>query len=506
MEIEPEETVDEERRVAFRCSCGADVLLPIGGNGVCDTCHKTIRLGRLDPSQTISFCSEIGSCTEFQLSNGPDRSGESLGHFRLLSKLGYGGMGAVYRALDESLQRFVAVKVIRSADTHTEVGQKLVQRLLDEAVAQARLNHPNVVTIYYVGRDGEEPFFAMELLPGPTLAQKIIDEPLPYEEVIRYARQVCSALAQANRLGLVHGDIKPSNLVLANDQTVKLSDFGLARTDRSVPTGGISGTLSYLAPELSSGGQPTIQSDMYSLGVTLFELAFGRRPYAVTGTTLQEQLTSTNEAEVQFPERWPESIPERFRDLLGALMARHPEDRFQDFEKLDQSLKGIAPIGFTRASLMVRMMAFVIDYLLLTLGMIPFLIGQELMDQGIISQSSRYFAPLIMLFPLAAILSEKGGKRTLGRYLLQLRIVDQHGLLLDGRRRMLRSIVRYGPAMLMASSVVLTAFRFQFLSVLIFPLFLMWLLADILPALATSHLALHDRLCGSRNVLDTVSD
>ncbi|MEM7559048.1 MAG: hypothetical protein AAF394_07985, partial [Planctomycetota bacterium] len=85
MEIEPEETVDEERRVAFRCSCGADVLLPVGGNGVCDTCHRTIRLGRLDPSQTISFCSEIGSGTEFQLSDGPDRSGESLGHFRLLS-------------------------------------------------------------------------------------------------------------------------------------------------------------------------------------------------------------------------------------------------------------------------------------------------------------------------------------------------------------------------------------------------------------------------------------
>ena len=282
MAVEPEEERELDPKVAYRCICGADVLLALDSTEACSECGRSIKLGRLDPSQTISFCADVGSGTSFHLNDGPDRTGESLGHFRLMSKLGYGGMGAVYRALDESLQRFVAVKVLRSADGDEDALGKMVARLLDEAVAQARLNHPNVVTIYYVGREGEEPFFAMELLPGPTLAQLIADEPLPYEDVIRYAKQVCSALAHADRLGLVHGDIKPGNLILADDRTVKLSDFGLAKTERSEPSKGISGTITYMAPELSTGAPPTEASDMYSLGVTLFELTFGRRPFAVT--------------------------------------------------------------------------------------------------------------------------------------------------------------------------------------------------------------------------------
>ena len=145
------------RTVAYRCSCGADVLLEAGGKAICRDCQRQITLNGFDATQTVSFCAELDDEAAFHLADDADRSGESLGHFKLISRLGHGGMGAVYRALDESLQRFVAVKVIRSDEDDENRSSKLVSRLLDEAVAQARLNHPNVVTIYYVGRQGEDP-------------------------------------------------------------------------------------------------------------------------------------------------------------------------------------------------------------------------------------------------------------------------------------------------------------------------------------------------------------
>ncbi len=241
------------------------------------------------------------------LQNGHDRSGEKLGHFRLVSLLGQGGMGVVYRALDESLQRFVAVKVMRCTAADGSSAAR-VTRLLDEAVAQARLNHPHVVTIYYVGRDSTDPFFAMELLPGPTLDKQLLDGPLPYSQVIRYARQVCSALAQATRLNLVHGDIKPSNLIIASDDTIKLGDFGLAYTDQKASSG-ISGTLSYMAPELADGHAPSAQSDMYALGITLFELTFGRRPYALSDNLSLTSFVAIDRLRSSFLKNGPPKFP-----------------------------------------------------------------------------------------------------------------------------------------------------------------------------------------------------
>lgn len=502
MNPDPNDTVRTERQVAFRCACGADVLLALGGHGVCEDCGRSIQLGRLAPTQTISFCSEVGSGTSFQITDGPDRTGESLGHFRLMSKLGWGGMGAVYRALDESLQRFVAVKVIRSADTDTPVPRKLVSRLLDEAVAQARLNHPNVVTIYYVGRDGEEPFFAMELLPGPTLEQRIDKEPLPYSDLISYARQVCSALSHANRLGLVHGDIKPSNLILSGDGNVKLSDFGLARTKESEPVQGLAGTLSYMAPELSYGGHPTATSDMYSLGVTMFELAFGRRPFDVTGTTLKEQLKSHNLAEVEFPERWPTNVPARFKEVLQRLLQRNPEDRYQDFNELDHDLKRIAPVGVTPASLVVRSFALVVDYMVLSLFLVPFAFA-------LTNPTMRYadtilwLSPASLLVPLIASLVERSGRQTLGRYFLHLRVVDRHGLRLGGRARFYRSIIRNGPVTLTALGLTFLSYNLETLATLLSPCDELMLLVNMIPALGGKRLSLHDRLFGSRIVLDT---
>lgn len=511
-----DETTDAQRTVAYRCTCGADVLLEVGGNGTCSVCNRRITLNGLDATQTVSFCAEVEHETTFQLSDGLDRSDESLGHFRLMSKLGHGGMGAVYRALDESLQRFVAVKVMRSNEEGGSSSSKRVARFLDEAVAQARLNHPNVVTIYYVGREGEEPFFAMELLPGPNLGQVIEQEPIPYEDVIHYALQITSALGQASRLGLVHGDIKPGNLILAGERTVKLGDFGLAKTEQSGPTTGISGTLSYMAPELAEGAEASAQSDMYSLGITLFELTFGRRPYAIFGTTLREQLHSQRAAEVEFPEKWPASVPERWRAVLERLLERDPANRFADYEELESVLKQHAPVGVTSAGILNRSLALMVDYSLMGILMLPLVIPGQLAAQVSINDNipdvlrelfDRFglLSVLAPVVPALALWAEWRGWRTPGRYLFQLRLVDEHGLLLDRKKRALRNLMRNASIWISSITVAVMAMGFSFAAILLAPVDEIILLVNMIPVLGPRRLAVHDRLVGSRVVLDTGS-
>src|SRR5205823_2027653 len=151
-------------------------------------------------------------------------------------------------ALDESLQRYVALRVIRDGN------RRLDDRLIQEARAQARVNHPHVVHIYYVGHTGEYPFFAMELVKGPTLSQRLQQGPLRFADVVRVALQAVSALEQAIRFDIVHGDIKPGNILEADPQTIKISDFGLARRVAEGDEGsGISGTPEYMAPERVRG-------------------------------------------------------------------------------------------------------------------------------------------------------------------------------------------------------------------------------------------------------------
>lgn len=492
-----------EARVAFRCVCGQDILLAQGGDGECPKCGREISLGRMSVAHTISFCGDLDSGTSFQLAEGPDRAGEALGHFRLLSKLGYGGMGEVYRALDESLQRFVAVKVLRGIDAEDEKKAKHVTRLLDEAVAQARLNHPNVVTIYYVGRAGEEPFFAMELLPGPTLGHLLEDGPLPYEDVVRYARQVCSALAQASRLGLVHGDIKPGNLILADGSNIKLSDFGLAKTEATHNPKVISGTISYMAPELAQGVSPSQHSDMYSLGVTIFELTFGHRPYEVTGSTLKEQVLNQKDAHIEFPDKWPQSVPERFREIIEKLLSKDPEDRYTDFEVLDKVLAENEPVGFTPASLAVRAIALAIDYAVLGLGLVPLFFLVREIDQGNVPMKFRWLTLAAPLIPLLATFIERRSYRTLGRYLLQLRLVDRLGLRLERKQRFWRSFFRYSPIWVACFTLIFTAFHLEIPVAFISPVDEFLMLINMIPALGSQKLALHDRIVGSRIVLDT---
>lgn len=500
-----------DKKSYFRCACGSDVYME-GMSGNCHECGRAISLAALDASQTISFLSTgENSDNVIFLQQGADRSGERLGHFRLVSLLGQGGMGVVYRALDESLQRFVAVKVMRCTDSDGSSAAR-VTRLLDEAVAQARLNHPHVVTIYYVGRDATDPFFAMELLPGPTLDKLLLDGPLPYSQVIKYARQVTSALAQATRLSLVHGDIKPSNLIIASEGTIKLGDFGLAHTDQKASVG-ISGTLSYMAPELAEGNAPTAQSDMYALGVTLFELTFGRRPYSLSGQTLPDQLRSHRSAEVEFPEKWPAEIPERWREVLERLLAKEPEDRYASYESLDAYLHAIAPVGVTQAGRLNRALALMVDFFLQLIVMasiaLPGIIASSISDEGqstmaILARNGFGLVSLLaILVPAGMAWIEWSGWKTPGRYLFQLRVVDVHGLRLTRRKRLLRNLIRNAPMWMLSFAIVAMTLDMVVLVDVLGPIDEILFVINAIPILGPARRTLHDRFFGSHVVLDT---
>lgn len=538
----------------YLCVCGTKVVWT-ENQTQCPQCSRPVpRRVADDPTLTLTFCStdphhpypdrlqpdaadQFGYTIDFgQPTDGPSSSrngvvdlgaegGRRLGHFILQEQLGAGGMGAVYRALDTSLQRYVAVKVLRGYDASGSQESTRVQndRLRREAVAQARLNHAHVVTIYYVGREEEEePFLAMELLPGPTLQQRLIDGPLPYVEVVLYALQVIGALEAADRSGLIHGDIKPSNLLMAGQGHVKLSDFGLARRSGTSDTGGgVSGTPNYIAPELVSGGAPSRQTDMYALGVTLFELAFGRRPFSLTGETLHEQLQTHQTAQVEYPEKWPIEIPEQFQEVLDRLLAKVPQDRYADYEKLREDLWKITPIGSTLAGRAPRVIAWTVDMACLWAIQIPLILPNLIFNA--IDEETRSDFPGVqwgisvggweLLFGVLALLGlalppllslwwDWKRWRTPGRFLMQLRVVDEHGLPPPQRVRMLRGVLRYfefWSSLVFSIPLVLAIPYFTIVDSVIGRL---WLVIDALFVLGPMRRALHDRICRTHVVLD----
>lgn len=202
--------------------------------------------------------------------------------YRLEGKLGEGGMALVFCGVDTLLRRRVAIKVLR--DQYASDAE-FVKRFYQEAEAAAKLSHPNVVATYDVGREGDTYFIVMELVDGPSLADLLSgDRRLPEPVAIAYATQMCNGLAYAHRQGLLHRDIKPANMLITKDDTVKLSDFGIARavsqqTMALTKPGLVMGSVFYMSPEQAQGHKLHPTSDLYSLGVVLYQMLTGRLPY-----------------------------------------------------------------------------------------------------------------------------------------------------------------------------------------------------------------------------------
>ncbi len=245
------------------------------------------------------------------------------GRYRLRGRVGAGGMGVVWQALDERLDRVVALKqlvVPEGADPVAAVG-----RAAREARIAARLQHPNAVTVHDVVEDDGKPVLVMEYLPAQTLADRIARGPLPAADVTRIGAQVAGALAAAHAAGIVHRDVKPGNVLLTGDGTAKITDFGIARAIGDVTvtkTGLLAGTPAFLSPEVARGGEPGPASDVFALGATLYAAVEGRPPFGDGDNTIA--LLHAVAAGRFTPPRQPGPLTDVLMDLLRTDPATRP--------------------------------------------------------------------------------------------------------------------------------------------------------------------------------------
>ncbi|HEU6445607.1 MAG TPA: Stk1 family PASTA domain-containing Ser/Thr kinase, partial [Gaiellaceae bacterium] len=265
------------------------------------------------------------------------------GRYRILRRLGSGGMANVYLAQDEELGRHVAIKILN--DRHAS-DDSFVERFRREAKNAAGLSHPNIVSIYDRGEAEGTYYIAMEYLEGRSLKDRIVAEgPLPIDAAIDAARQILRALGFAHRGGVVHRDVKPHNVLLAQDsgeRRYKVTDFGISRTSASQMTeaGSIVGTAQYLSPEQARGAPVDQRSDIYSVGIVLYELLTGKLPF--TGETPLE-IAMKHLSEIPKPPSSlrPEVTPDLDMVVLRAL-AKDPAERFESAEEMDEELARVA--------------------------------------------------------------------------------------------------------------------------------------------------------------------
>ncbi|MBV8476653.1 MAG: protein kinase, partial [Acidobacteria bacterium] len=272
--------------------------------------------------------------------------GSRVSHYRVIEKLGGGGMGVVYKAEDTDLGRFVALKFLPDHIAHDSQALSRFQR---EARAASALNHPNIVTIYELGHLGGTHYIAMEMICGETLRTLTSSGPLPFRKAIAVATQIADALAKAHATGLVHRDLKPENLMVAEDGTAKILDFGLAKLrerplDWDSPTivgsitdpGTVMGTLGYMSPEQANGGHVDFRSDQFSFGAVLYEIVHGQAAFPGSGRAeimaaiLRDHPQCSPSAKLQ--------APAPFFWILERCLAKDPKERYASTRDLARDL------------------------------------------------------------------------------------------------------------------------------------------------------------------------
>jgi serine/threonine-protein kinase len=277
--------------------------------------------------------------------------------YEIGDRLGSGGMSTVYRATDRVLERTVAVKVLAE---HLSDDEKFVARFRREALAVARLIHPNIVQVYDTGVDDGRHYIVMEYVEGRSGAQLLQTQgTLGADTSVSIGIQACAGLEYAHRQGIVHRDVKPGNLMViggpagkrrkgtsahdppTGEMTVKLTDFGIARAaeqTRLTQVGSVVGTAAYLAPEQARGEEATASADVYALGVVLYQLLTGRLPWE--GSTLAELAIRRENESPLAPTSYDSSVPETLSDAVLAALAADPAERFGSARDFSQALRG----------------------------------------------------------------------------------------------------------------------------------------------------------------------
>ena len=275
--------------------------------------------------------------------NGPIATASLIGRYRVLGELGRGAMGIVYEAADDLLGRPVAIKTINmSADLAERADHEA--RFLQEAKAAGGLSHPNVVTVYDVGRQQDLLYMAMELLDGEELRDVIARGELPLDTVVDIAAQVAEGLAVAHERGIVHRDVKPSNVMVLRGGGVKIMDFGIARvrtSDVKTQTGLRLGSPRYMAPEQLLGQNVDRRADIFALGVVLYEMLAGIAPFG--GEDMQEVMFRVASFDPPAPSRINPAVPTVLDLVVARAIAKDPTRRYQDAGELASDLRAAKP-------------------------------------------------------------------------------------------------------------------------------------------------------------------
>ena len=269
--------------------------------------------------------------------------GQTISHYKILEKLGEGGMGVVYKAEDTKLKRTVALKFLSH---HSLPSQNLRTRFLHEARAAAALRHAGICTIYEIDEVDEKVFIAMEHIEGCTLREKIASGPMLLEEAVDIAMQVAAALGEAHEKGILHRDIKPENIMLTEKRQPVVMDFGLAKSVKGTEittAGTLLGTAAYMSPEQVQDTEVDHRTDIWSLGVLLYEMIAGRAPFQGERAHTLMYLIVNQEPEPLRTTR--PGLPLELERVVEKMLAKGPEDRYQSAAELVADLKKLQPVS-----------------------------------------------------------------------------------------------------------------------------------------------------------------
>jgi len=261
-----------------------------------------------------------------------------LNHYQLLEQFASGGMAEIYRARDIVLDRYVAIKVLR--EDHSR-NPEFENQFRNEARAAANLSHPNIVTVYDFGNDNGQLFIVMELVPGKDLKSLLRQRGrFTVEECIPLMVQACAGIGYAHRTGLVHCDVKPHNMLVTPDNRLKVTDFGIARAMAGIGLGEHSnvvwGSPQYFSPEQAAGELPTPASDVYSLGIVLYEMLTGTLPF--TASTVEELAHLHMEAKPIPPSEYIPDLPEALEEIILKVLSKEPSARYRTADQLGRVL------------------------------------------------------------------------------------------------------------------------------------------------------------------------
>ncbi|MBX7170360.1 MAG: protein kinase [Pyrinomonadaceae bacterium] len=274
-------------------------------------------------------------------------NGQKIKHYQINSAIGAGGMGEIYLASDTRLKRDVAIKILPARWTENEIA---IERFMREARAISALNHPNILTIYDIGEHQNIKFIATEFVEGQTLRQKMMRKNLPLNEILDISIQVAEALSAAHDAGIIHRDIKPENVMVRNDGYVKVLDFGIAKlnersqnsaspTPHFTSSGMILGTAAYMSPEQARGQEIDARSDIFSLGVMLYELVAGRAPFI--GETISDVLAAVLKSDPTTLSELVKNLPSELEWSIAKAICKDRNERYQTIRNFYSDLQGI---------------------------------------------------------------------------------------------------------------------------------------------------------------------